>query len=47
MGSGDADPTLHSSLGKKGCPPQVFRVLYTELPFHKLFYLTGEIIYQI
>ena len=36
MGSGDADPTLLCSSGMKGCPPQVFRVLYAELPCQTL-----------
>ena len=35
MGPG-ADPTLLSSSGVKGCPPQVFRVLYAELPCQTL-----------
>ena len=36
MGSGDADPTLLRSSGMKGCPPQVSRVLYAELPCQTL-----------
>ena len=36
IGSGDADSTLLWSTGMKGCPPQVFRVLYEELPCHIL-----------
>ena len=36
MGSGYADPMLLYSSGMKECPPQVFRVLYAELPCQTL-----------
>ena len=36
MASGDADPMLICSSGMKGYSPQVFRVLYTELPCQTL-----------
>ena len=36
IGPGHADPMLICSSGMKGCPPQVFRVLYAEVPYQTL-----------
>ena len=36
MDSRDADPKLLCTSRMKGCPPQVYRVLYAELPCQAL-----------